>query len=173
MLRFLTHTFDRLLFVVNFIVAVQLPSFIVQYKQRLGGHLDEVSYQLSQFQHIADNQHNGDLQQLLKRYQGSIDPSINQTAELLAQLLARVDALSKQLNALNNSDYLSQIYHFFSQFDADIVLATASHYRLTIPLELNALLTGLIVSTAFSLLLFSGQAYFKAKAYNNPNMQKN
>jgi len=44
---------DRLLCVVGAVLFSQLPEFIQQYLQRLGGHLDEARRQLEQFRAVA------------------------------------------------------------------------------------------------------------------------
>ena len=44
---------DRLLCVVGAVLCSQLPEFIQQYLQRLGGHLDEARRQLDQFREVA------------------------------------------------------------------------------------------------------------------------
>ncbi len=53
MLTLINNIIDRCFFTVTFILGVQLPEFMQQYQQRLGGHLAEAQSQLAQFEVIA------------------------------------------------------------------------------------------------------------------------
>lgn len=86
MFKLIGRFIDRILFTICFVIGVQAPEFIQQYIQRLSGHLNEVEYQLKQFQTIADIQFKGDLTALIHRYQANSDPAIHQTGDVVANL---------------------------------------------------------------------------------------
>ena len=77
---------DRVLFTLAFLIGVQLPGFIQQYSQRLSGHLAEAENQLQQYQNLADLHFNGQLTQLVSRYQSNPDPAINEVAAIVSGL---------------------------------------------------------------------------------------
>ncbi len=151
MFTFIGHTLDRILFAVNFILAMQVPAFIVQYRQRLAGHLDEARYQLSNYQHIADQHYQSDLLVLIKRYQANSDAGIRASGNLVVDLLDRIASLTQQVEHLLYSDYLTMIYYFLVDIDLAIAKATLVDYQLSMPLEVNAISTGLIAAIVLSL----------------------
>ena len=55
---------DRILLIGAIFAAACVPSFIAQYRQRLGGRLDQVLHDLAPFQEIANRNHGGDLRKL-------------------------------------------------------------------------------------------------------------
>ncbi|MEW6999473.1 DUF2937 family protein [Colwelliaceae bacterium BS250] len=163
MLRFLVHTFDRIMFAVNFILAVQIPSFIHQYTQRLSGHLDEAKYQLSNYQVIADQHYQGDLLLLIKRYQTNSEPGIRASGNLVMDLVDRVTALSEQVSQLINNDYLTMIYYFVANIDLSIAKATLYDYQLSVPIEVTAISTGIVVAIVASMIAHGTASLFRAK----------
>ena len=143
MFKFIFSTFDKILFAVNAIIAMQLPGFIQQYGQRISGHLAEAQYQLQKYQYIADQHYQGDILLLVKRYQMNSDPGINAAGDVVFDLIERISLLSKQVSHLFESDYVTQIYYFFIEIDLDIAKATLQDYQLTIPLNIAAIATGI------------------------------
>lgn len=65
--------FDRLLLVVGVLCGGTAPSFIAQHRQRIGGHLTQVSEDLAPFQQIADRYHQGSLNALVRHHLQSYD----------------------------------------------------------------------------------------------------
>ena len=130
---------------------MQLPEFVQQYSQRLSGHLNEALQHLQQFQFIADSQSQGSLTELIQRYLSNSDPVIVQTGQLINTLTARIAELDSSVNFLQQSNYWQRLYYFFSEFEPAIVQATAQQFVMAIPLEPNALLTGVLIAfTAIS-----------------------
>lgn len=185
MLKLISHLFYQILFTCSFILGVQLPEFMQQYIQRLSGHVDELMFQLSQFQVIADLQFKGNLSEMVSHYRSNSDPSISQTGDIIGGMQNRLSLFEQQLTALlpaneinifkasaDNAIYLDagistnhlmsnypdQLYAFITQFDKPIAEATFKTYQLAMPLNLSALSTGFIFSVsvvALVTLLFS------------------
>lgn len=103
MFRIINNIIDRCIFTVVFILGVQLPEFLIQYKQRLSGHLSEANLHLVQFQNIADQHYQGNLSAMVLKYQENSEPSIVNTAEIINQLISRVEYLQQQLNVVTNN----------------------------------------------------------------------
>jgi hypothetical protein len=160
MFRVINNIIDRCFFTITFILGVQLPAFIIQYKHRLSGHLAEAKSHLVQFQTIADQHYQGDLSAMVIKYQTNSEPSIVNTADLITQLISRVDYLQLQLNALFSDVYTEQIINFMLNADRTIVRDTLIDFSLTIPLELNALSTGAIIAIVSLLIKEIFNAFF-------------
>ena len=151
MFKVINIIIDRCFFTLSFIVGVQLPEFINQYTQRLSGHLNEASLQLTKFQRLADQHYQGDLILLVKRYQANSDPVIVETATIIEQLLLRIEMLEHQLAMLIENNYFDKLQYFFINLEPSLAKATAQQFTLAIPLEINALTTGGLLAI---LLLF-------------------
>ena len=52
-LKFLESIIDRIVAVAGAIIFFQIPTFLVQYKQRLGGHVDELARLIKQYKSAA------------------------------------------------------------------------------------------------------------------------
>jgi hypothetical protein len=152
MVKFLFQLFDRFLFSIALVIGMQLPEFIQQYRQRIGGHLDEVIQHLAQFQAIANRLYQGDLTLLTSHYLDSADRVMQQTGELLQALVTRQQLLQTQFEHLLLPQYFDKMYHFIKELNYEIALATWRHYQLAIPLTVEALATGAVVAVLFMLI---------------------
>jgi hypothetical protein len=161
MFRVINNIIDRCFFTITFILGVQLPAFIIQYKHRLSGHLAEAKSHLVQFQTIADQHYHGDLSAMVIKYQTNSEPSIINTAEVINQLISRVDYLQTQLSAVMNNAYTEQVINFILHADRKIIRDTLFDFSLTIPLELNALGTGATIAIVGLLLKEISSYIFK------------
>jgi len=146
MLRLFNNIIDRCFFTIVFILGVQLPEFIIQYKQRLSGHLSEAKLHLVQFQNIADQHYQGDLSAMIVKYQANSEPSIVNTADIISQLISRVDYLQQQLTLITSETYIHQILNIMLHADRVIIRNTLLDFSIAIPLEVNALATGAIIA---------------------------
>ncbi|WDE02970.1 DUF2937 family protein [Thalassomonas viridans] len=159
--KMLATLIDRCLFTVFFILGLQVPEFMQQYTQRLSGHLHEAHYQLEQFQAIADNQFQGNLLALIKRYQSNNDDVFQQTGQMIENLMLRIEGFNQNLTNLQQGDYLNRLYYFITQLDSQLAAATLEQYQLAIPVDINALTTG--VTFAIILLLLGSLFSFLIK----------
>ncbi len=73
----LRNLLDRLLLIAAVIAAGLVPGFIAQYRQRLGGMLDQARIDLAPWQAIADQNHHGDLDELVRYHLASSDPTFH------------------------------------------------------------------------------------------------
>lgn len=154
MFNMLLNLVDRIVFTAFFIIGVQLPAFIIQYSQRLSGHVNEAKHQVLQFQAIADLQYQGNLQALISHYKSLNDETMAQTATLLINTIERHQLLEQQLNLLLNSPFIEKIYYFFVYLNQPMAQATLEQFVLAIPLEIPALVTGAVSAFAASFCVF-------------------
>lgn len=166
MFTLINNVIDRCFFTVMFILGVQLPEFMQQYQQRLGGHLSEARSQLSQFETIAQQHFNGSLTTMISRYKDNSEASIVSTGELIERLTMRVDYLASHLAQIKQTDYFNSAAQFLWHLDKQIALATAKHFSMAIPLTLNAIATGATLAITGLLLKHltqvAGKRVFKA-----------
>jgi len=146
MFRIINNIIDRCFFTVTFILGVQLPELLIQYQHRLSGHLTEAKLHLLQFQTIADKHYQGDLSAMVVKYQENAEPSIVSTADVINQIITRVDYLQQQLTTIIESSYIEQIINTIMYADKMIMRQTIIEFSMAIPLSVNALSTGAVLA---------------------------
>ena|SRR5688572_8843265 len=114
---------DRIVLVVAILAAGCVPSFIAQYRQRLGGMLDQANRDLALFQDIANRFHGGDIQRLIKHHLASTDPTFRAEGTAIQTMLETVARLKANLAALN-TDLLNQVRWIAQDGDATVARAT-------------------------------------------------
>ena len=78
---------DRAILLGSVLAAGTLPSFITQYRQRLGGMADQVSTDLAPFEAIAANHHGGSLERLVAHHRASTDATFAAEGEAIQQMI--------------------------------------------------------------------------------------
>ena len=139
---------DRLVLLAAVLVSACIPSFIAQYRQRLGGRLDQVQSDLAPFQAIADHNFGGSLLKLIDYHLASQDMTFHREGAAL-QLMVDADArLHGALRALN-TDLVHQCLYLVRHPDHDLLQSTWSAYQpgftLTLEGALFALVLGLLL----------------------------
>ncbi len=145
---------DRLVLVVAAVSGGLLPGFIEQYRQRLGGRLDQARLDLAAWQKIADQLFHGDLNALIRYHAASPDPAFHAEARVIQQLVATVQQLQQAVAALHGS-LLQQAWYLTLHLDASLASATLADWTPTFSLSLE----GLAFAILFALsvwLLFHG-----------------
>lgn len=143
---------DRLVLLAAVLAAGCVPSFIVQYRQRLAGQLDQVRTDLAPFQGIADHNFGGSLQKLIDYHLASQDTNFHQDGVLLQSMVSAAARLHTAMEALN-TDLGQQCLYLVRHPDYDLLRTTWSAYQpgfaLTLQGALFALVLGLIVWLLF------------------------
>jgi hypothetical protein len=145
---------DRLVLVAGVLVGGCVPGFIWQYRQRVGGHLDQVRQDLLPFQEIARRYHDGDLQALVTHHLASPDPSFQAEGHAIQEMLDSVARLQAMMDALTGSAWQKATY-LLTHFDRDIGLATWQQYVPSFSLDLSSLMVAGIFGVA-CWLVFAG-----------------
>jgi len=146
---------DRVLLVVAVVCGGLVPGFIAQYRQRLGGRLDQARLDLSSWQRIADQMFHGDLNALIRYHEASRDPTFHAEASVIERLVATVQQLQEAVTALHGS-LLQQMGYLALHLDRDLAHATAVDWTPTFALSLQgialAVLFGLVIWLLFHAL---------------------
>jgi Protein of unknown function (DUF2937) len=119
---------DRLVLLAAVLVAACVPSFIVQYRQRLGGRLDQVHADLAPFQTIADHDFGGSLQQLIQHHLVSQDSIFHREGAALQSMVDAAARLQGALQALN-TDLVHQCLYLMRHPDYDLLGSTWNAYQ--------------------------------------------
>jgi hypothetical protein len=114
---------DRIVLVGGVIAAGCVPSFIVQYRQRIGGMLDQVLKDLAPFQLIADKLHHGSLQELIQHHLNSSDQTFYKEGAAVRSLVESAEQLRNTYQALN-TDLFHQLSYLAAKVDPLVVRAT-------------------------------------------------
>jgi hypothetical protein len=148
---FLRGLFDRL-FVAGAAVAGGLvPGFIAQYRQRLGGRLDQARLDLQPWQRIADQFYQGDLQNLIQYHLDSKDSTFHAEGGVIQALVTTVQRLQSAVDALHASLF-HQLGYLTLHADTGLMRATFADWVPTFALSVDGVLFALLFGVAAWLL---------------------
>jgi hypothetical protein len=134
---------DRMLCVAGAVIFSQVPEFMQQYLQRLGGHLDEARRQLQQFQEVAARS-SLTLDQLIVQTNASADPAVSKLGGVMAGAVARVNELTAAQSALEHATLWDRPFVFLHQVDPAIARATWAIFRPAVPTTPEGLVYALV-----------------------------
>ncbi len=100
---FLRGLLDRLLLVCAVIGGGLVPGFIAQYRQRLGGRLDQARLDLAPWQRLAEQYYQGDIERLIRYHLESSDPKFHAEGAVIRSLVATVQQLQSSVDALQGT----------------------------------------------------------------------
>jgi len=141
---------DRVLCVVGAVAFSQVPAYMQQYFQRLGGHLDEATRQLKQFEHVA-TQAGESINAFAARAQASTDTVMARMGDIVAATITRVDDLSAAVAALRAATPWSRPFVFLEHVDLGIARAAWADFVPAVPTNFEGALyagAGMIVFLA-------------------------
>ena len=133
---------DRLLCVIGAVIFSQVPEFMQQYLQRLGGHLDEARRQLQQFQQAAE-QSGLTLDHFITQTATNADTAVAKLGGVMANAVTRVGTLQSAQTALENATLWSRPFVFLRNIDASIAHATWSIFKPAVPTTAEGLVYAL------------------------------
>lgn len=122
------------------LIGSQGPEFAPQYRQRLGGALEELNRIVSQFDAEVQRQNLTPVEGL-KRLEDNSDPLARERGEDMSEAIARADRLNAQLQAMNSAGPLMRPY-VGASFDPEIARSTLDNYEPAEPLSAGALTAG-------------------------------
>jgi hypothetical protein len=150
-MSFLRGLVDRLLLVGAVVAGGLVPGFIAQYRQRLGGRLDQARLDLEPWQKIADQFHQGDIEQLIRYHLSSSDPTFHSEGAVIRALVATVQQLQGAVEALQSSLF-HQAGYLVLHVDTDLARATLGDWVPTFALSAEGLTFALLFAAALWLL---------------------
>jgi hypothetical protein len=151
-MAFVRGILDRIVLVAGIVAAGCIPSFIAQYRQRLGGRLDQVLQDIAPFQQIANQFHHGSLDELIQYHLASPDSTFHNEGAALLAMVNSAEQLRRALEALN-TDLFHQLVYLLTRMDPAIARATweafLPSFNLTAESVVFALIVGVMVWLAF------------------------
>ena len=141
---------ERVLGVAGAVLFSQIPEFMQQYVQRLGGHLDEARRQLEQMRSAAI-QSGATLDQLIASASANSDPAIARLGQVVRETAQRVDVLAGDDRALRSASAFTRPFVFLGHVDPAIARATWAIFRPAVPTTIEGLsyaFAGLVVVLA-------------------------
>lgn len=140
---------DRVLLICAIVAGGLVPGFISQYRQRLGGMLDQARLDLAPWQAIANQRFHGDLTQLIRYHLASKDPTFHAEGAALSALVAAVQRLQSEVAALHGNLF-QQAAYLSLHVDPAIAHATLGDWVPTFGLSTD----GIAFALAFALCLW-------------------
>lgn len=142
---------DRLLLVCAVVAGGLIPGFIAQYRQRLGGRLDQAQLDLAPWQHLADQFYQGDLGKLIQYHLSSTDPKFFAEGAVIRSLLETVQNLQGAVQAMHGSLW-HQMAYLALHADPGLTRAAWGDWVPTFALSGEGLLFALVFAAALWLL---------------------
>lgn len=152
-MAFIRGLLDRIILVVGIVCGGCIPSFISQYRQRLGGHLDQVLKDLEPFQRVADQYHRGSLKALIEHHLSSSDATFHEEGAAVQAMLNSAELLRRALQALETDLFHQVAYLLTGGMDMTIARSTwaifSPSFELTIESIVLASVVGVLIWLAF------------------------
>lgn len=169
-MRLVRGLLDRLVLVVAIVVGGLVPGFIAQYRQRLGGRLDQARLDLAGWQKIADQLFQGDLNRLIRYHAASRDAAFHSEALAIQQSVESVQRLEQAAAALHGN-LLQQAAYLALHLDGSLARATLSDWTPTFALSLDGLAFALVFALVVW-LLFQALWWLGARVLRAPNQMR-
>lgn len=128
-----------------------VPGFIAQYRQRLGGRLDQARLDLQPWQHLADQFYQGDIGKLIQYHLDSKDPTFSAESAVIRSLVTTVQQLQEAVAAMHGSLF-HQIAYLAVHTDPGLMRATWADWVPTFALSAEGLLFAVTFAVALWLL---------------------
>ena len=123
------------------LIGSQAPEFAQQYRQRLGGALEELNRIVSEFDAEVRRQ-SLSRGEALKRLEDNSDPLARERGEDMDKAIERAARLNEQIEAVNSAGPLRRLYVVATNFDPEIARSTLDNYEPAEPLSVDALTAG-------------------------------
>jgi Protein of unknown function (DUF2937) len=123
------------------LIGSQGPEFAQQYRQRLGGALDELNRIVLEFD---DEVRRESLTrgEGLSRLEENKDPLARERGEDVGRAIDRAKRLNEEIQAMNSAGPLMRLYVVATSFDPQIARSMLDNYEPAEPLSLSALAAG-------------------------------
>jgi hypothetical protein len=128
MLKFINGMVDRLFAVAGGLALSQAPLFMLQYTQRLAGHVQELQLQVAMMRQAASLTGKS-LEQYVGKFLASQDPDFLSQGILMQKMTVRADLMARQLHALQEATPLSRPFIFLSHINWEIARPTLKAFE--------------------------------------------
>lgn len=152
-MQWLWHMTDRLISAVCALGCMQIPSFFMQYMQRLAGHLQELTRQLDALTHLA-NRNGRTLTQYIQKFSSQSDRDFSDQGVWMEMLVQRHADLTQSFQALQQATPWGRPFVFLTHLDHNIALGTWEDFQPALTISSEALLYAFFGILTGSCLVF-------------------
>jgi hypothetical protein len=138
---------DRVVLVSAAVAGGLIPGFIAQYRQRLGGRLDQAKLDLEPWQKLADQFYQGDIDKLIQYHLASTDATFHSEGAIIRALVTSVHQLQAAVDAFHGS-LASQAAYLALHAEPGLARATLADWVPTFALSGE----GVVFALVFALL---------------------
>lgn len=135
--------FDRIVAVAGAIVFIQIPSFLVQYQQRLGGHVDELARLIRKYK-IAAADNGRTVEEYIGLHLQSNIKEFVSTGKLMSENMERFTDLSSALKSITESKGIIKLFQFLKNIDMEIFKGALKNFVPGISFSIDTLLYGFL-----------------------------
>jgi len=150
---FFESVFDRAVSVAGALIFIQVPAFIVQYQQRLGGHVDELALLIKRYKSAAADNGRTVEEYIGLHLQSDVKEFVS-TGRIMTDNMERFTDLSAALKSLSGSKGFAKFFHFIKDIDFDIFKAALKNFVPGISFQLETLLYGAMGIIFFMTIYF-------------------
>jgi hypothetical protein len=158
-MRRLTHVAAVAAGLLGGVVGSQAPEFAQQYRQRLGGAIDELRLVVDRFE--ADARAVGQSpDDAVGQLTGSPDALVNRQGEAMRAHAARLERLQRQRAAMTSAGPLMRVAAMAVEGDPELMRRTYRDFEPALPLTAEGMLAGLGgFAAAWAATLLTGWAF--------------
>ena len=131
----------------------QVPRFVQEYEQRLGGAFQEASRQLAEYRRVADESRLP-FPAYVQRLTTSPDMSVAATGRAVAAVDTRTADLGAQVQALERAPRIVKPFILLRDHDRDLLRATWERFEATLTLEPSFAAVGALLGWAVNALFW-------------------
>lgn len=125
------------------VVLLQMPLFMSQYAERLGGHVEELHYQMDAVQKFASKS-GYSLKGYIQQFFEDKSPVVSSQGEYLMQLQQRTQRLEKDAWRLQKATALSRPFVFLTTLDGQIAKNTFASFQPGVSFSIESALYALV-----------------------------
>jgi hypothetical protein len=142
---------DRAVLVAGTVAGGCVPGFIVQYRQRVGGRLDQVIMDLAPFRDIAQRLYGGSIDALIRHHLANPDRTFNVEGAAIQAMVNAEVRLRGTLEALQGSVW-HQLQYLIANPDRDLLQSTWSAYVPAFTLDGQGILMAIVIGVSLWLI---------------------
>jgi hypothetical protein len=142
---------DRAVLVMGTVAGGCVPGFIVQYRQRVGGRLDQVLEDLAPFRAIADRFHGGSIDALIQHHLASADQTFHAEGAAIQAMVDAEARLRGMMEALQGGVW-QQLLYLMRHPDGSLLQATWSDHVPAFTLDAQGMLMAIVIGLLLWLL---------------------
>jgi len=145
---------DRIVLVAGTVAGGCVPGFVAQYRQRVGGRLDQVVMDLAPFREIAERFHGGSLDALIRHHLASTDATFHAEGQAIQAMVDSEARLRDMQQALQGGIW-DQLAYLIPHHDAAIVRATWNDYIPSFTLDAQGLIVAFVIGIGLWLVFMA------------------